>query len=31
MGKIKKSKGACFTDKIKRLTKEAGITITKKR
>ena len=30
MGKIKKSKGAYFTDKIKRLTKEAGITITKR-
>jgi hypothetical protein len=30
MGKIKKSKGACFTDKIKRLAKEAGIIVAKK-
>lgn len=30
MGKIKKSKGACFTDKIKRLAKEAGIIVSTK-
>ena len=31
MGKIKKSKGACFTDKIKRLAKEAGIIVSTKK